>query len=111
MSHEKRADEETLPETPMHGAQEGRAVEEPGSAEGGPVEERAEGDPPPHPTPPAGPGDEQTTAGGRESGEGSPTTHDDTQIDEDAGEEGLGTRTGAIGGGERSEPGGHDKPR
>ena len=56
---------------------------------------------------------EQVTSGGGDT-EGSDRTHDDTPPpDEGAGEEGLplSTQSGGSGGGERSEPGGHDRPQ
>lgn len=114
MNEEKRDDEETLPDTPLHGHQEGRALDEGEDAEGGPTEQRSEGDESlGGPTTPAGPPDEgeQVTSGGGDT-EGSDRTHDDTPPpDEGAGEEGLGTQSGGSGGGERSEPGAHDRPQ
>ena len=88
MSEEKRADEETLPDTPLHGHQEGRALDEGEDAQGGPVEQRSEGD-----EPLGGP----TPTAGDSSADDAPGADDDTPAPEEGiGEEGLGTQSGAF---------------
>jgi len=111
MTDEKRADEETLPDTPLHGHQEGRALDEE-ETEGGPQEERSEGDEAlGGPTPPASTPDEAQVTSGGGSTEGSEHTHDDTPPpDAEAGEKGLGSQTDGIEGGEKTEPRGQDRP-
>jgi hypothetical protein len=89
MDDEKRADEETLPDTPLHGNQEGRALEDGEHAEGGPVEDRDEGDEP------LGASGEASEPPDRSAGD--ERMSDDTPTpDESIGNEGLGTQAGAF---------------
>jgi hypothetical protein len=88
-----QADPEKLPDTPLHGQNEGRALDQPEEAEGGPPEDRDEGDEPQGDsgTPPADGGDQ-----------GLGGSNDDTPVEAE-GDEGLGTAQGATAG-EPSQP-------